>query len=129
MDRCDVGAILGAISGVMSLLESTIFLSLTMPSVRIIEYLIAWYLVSIGLSILVLLAAFLVHKGREILGGTIMFIASLSLLINLILLQIPGPVGNIIPVLYYHPQPASSWLLLSIIGAILILSIKTKQVR
>jgi len=129
MDRCDVGVILGAISGVMSLLESTIFFSLSMSSVKITEYLIAWFLVAIGLALLVLSATFMTHKGHIISGGTLMLLTSLSLPINLILLLIPGPVGNMIPLLYYHPQPASSWLLLSIIGAILILSIKTKQVR
>ena len=129
MDRCDVGVILGAISGIMSLLESTIVFSSTMSSVKIIGYLIAWYLVAIGLALLVLSATLIVYKGRKVLGGTIMLVASLSLPINLILLLIPGPVGDLIPILHYHPQPASSWLLLSLIGGILILFIKTKQLR
>jgi len=129
MDRCDVGVILGAISGIMSLLESTIVFSSTMSSVKIIGYLIAWYLVAIGLALLVLSATLIVYKGRKVLGGTIMLVASLSLPINLILLLIPGPVGDLIPILHYHPQPASSWLLLSLIGSILILFIKTKQLR
>jgi len=127
MNRCDVGVILGTISGVMSLLESTIFFSLSMSSVKIMEYLIAWYLVATGLAILVLLAALMVHNGNKILGGTLMLLTSLSLPVNLTLLLISGPVGNMLPVLYYHPQPASSWLLLSMIGGILILSIKMKQ--
>jgi len=127
MDRCDVGVILGAISGVMALLESTIFFSLSMSSVKIMEYLIAWYLVATGLAILVLLAALMVRNGNKTLGGTLMLLTSLSLPVNLTLLLISGPVGSMIPVLYYHPQPASSWLLLSMIGGILILSIKMKQ--
>jgi len=129
MDKCDVGVILGAISGIMSLLESTIFFSSTMSSVKIIGYLIAWYLVAIGLALLVLSATLIVYKGRKVLGGTIMLIASLLLPINLILLLIPVPIGDLIPILHYHHQPASSWLLLSLIGGILILSIKTKQLR
>ena len=127
MDRCDVGVILGAISGVMILLESSIFFSLTMPFVKITQYLIAWFLVALALALLVLSATFMTHKGHITLGGTLMLITSLSLPINLILLLIPGPVGSMIPVLYYHPQPASSWLLLGMIGGILILSIKMKQ--
>lgn len=129
MDRCNVGVILGFISGVMSLLESSIFFSFKISSVGIVKYLIAWYLVALGLALLVLSSAFIVYKGREALGGTIMLITSLSLPINFILLLIPGPVGNMIPVLYYHPQPASSWLLFSIIGGILILSTRMKQAR
>ena len=134
MDRCNVGVVLGVISGVVSFLESSIFFSLRISSVKTVEYLVAWYLVAwylvaVGLALVILLAALTVYKGRKVLGGAVMFVTSLSLPVNFILLLIPAPVGSMIRVLYYHPLPASGWLLLSMIGGIIILSVKNEASR
>jgi hypothetical protein len=128
MDRCAVGIILGAVGGIMSLLEFSLFFFLIIFSVKIVVYVIGWYLVAAGLALLVLWAALIAHKGRKVLGGRTMLATSLGAPItNLALLIIPGPVGSMIPILYYQPIFVSGWLLLSLIGGILILSTKTKK--
>jgi len=128
MDRSDVGFGLGAVSGVISLLEFSIFFARYVFSVRIVGYLVVWYLVAAGLSLLVLWAAFMVYRGRKVLGGTVMFATSLSFPVNFILFAIPGPIGSMIPK-WYYPLPTSVWLLFSMIGGILIISIEMKQKR
>jgi len=129
MDRCDVGFGFSVVSGVVAILDSSIrFARLMSYSFRIVEYLVASYLVAAGLSLLVLWAAFMVYKGRRVLGGTVMFVTSLSFPVNFILFTIPGPIGSMIPKLYY-PLPTSAWLLLGMIGGILIISIEMKQKR
>jgi len=130
MDRCDVGFGLGVVSGVVALLESSTFFARNVFSVRMVQYLVAWYVVAAGLSLLVLLAAFMVYKGRKLLGGVVMFAASLAPPVNLILLLIPSPIGSmILRVLYHNPQVAPVWLLFGMMGGILILSIELKQER
>jgi len=113
----------------MALLESSIFFARYVFSVRIVGYLVVWYLVAAGLSLLVLWAAFMVYRGRKVLGGTVMFATSLSVPVNFILLLIPGPIGSMILALYYNPQVAPVWLLFGMMGGILVLSIELKQER
>jgi len=130
MDRCDIGFGFGVVSGVMALLDSTTHFTLLVPSVRIVAYLVAGYLVAAGLSLLVLWSAFMVYKGRRVLGGTSMFVTSLFLPVNFILFLLPPSlIGGIayLPVFYYNPILPSFWLLYGMIGGILIVSAEMKQ--
>lgn len=128
MDRNSLGIVLGAVGGVVSLLEFSVVLFSSIFFVKIIIYLIGWYFVAAGIALLVLFATLLAYRGRRVLGGRILLATSLgAIVINLALLLIPGPVGSIIPILYYQPIFVSAGLLLSLIGGILILSAKTKK--
>jgi len=130
MDRCDVGFGFGVVSGFIAVLDSTVYFAVHVSSVRIVAYLVAGYLVAAWLSLLVLWSAFMLYKGRRMLGGIVMFVTSLSFPVNFILFMLPPsiPIGSI-PIFYYNPLPASYWLLFGMIGGILILSAEMKQKR
>jgi len=125
MDRCDVGFGFGVVSGVISLLQSSIFFAYYVFSVRMRGYVVAGYLVAAGLSLLVLWAAFKVYKGQKVLGGTVMFATSLSLPVSAILFMLLT--SGIIAI--FIIASASFWFLFSMIGGILILSKEMKQKR
>lgn len=115
-NRCTIGIVLGVIGGVMSLFESVGFVVRLAYSPEISDYLIAWNLVVAALSLLILMAAFMTHIGRRVLGGVLMFVVSLSLLFV-----------NITPMSAYHGQSAPSWLLSSVLGGALILLSKSER--
>ncbi|MDH5447939.1 MAG: hypothetical protein OEY24_04235 [Candidatus Bathyarchaeota archaeon] len=85
-----------------------------------LEYLVAWYILGVGLAFLAICGAVLVFRGHKF-GGYIIIISSLafplSFLLHIIMYKYYVP----IPLFYYYPFLASHWLLLSLIGGILAL--------
>jgi len=128
INRYNLGVLFGVFGAILSLSEFTSVFLATISYVDIIAYTIGWYLVTVGLAMLLLFGAFTAYKGRKTLGGRILLITSiLAIIVNLALLMIPGPVGSMIPILYYQPLVGSGWFLLSMVGGILILLSTTKQ--
>ena len=122
MDRFGVGVVLGVIGGILSLSQFSLIFFGNVFSVRIVANLIAWYFVAASLALLILCGTFMAYRGRKVLGGRIMLATSLGAIVtNLALMMIPGPVGSMIPVLYYVPLFVSQGFLLSMIGGVFVL--------
>ena len=127
INRYNLGVLFGVVGAILSLSEFTLVFLASISYVDIIAYTIGWYLVTVGLAMLLLFGAFTAYKGRKTLGGRILLITSiLAIIVNLALLMIPGPVGSMIPIFYYQPMIAGNWCILSIIGGIIIVTDKTK---
>jgi hypothetical protein len=130
MDRCDVGVVLGVFYGLQTIFYSSFsFFFVGRYIVGELNKALAWYLVSFGIGILILLGAFLADRGRKVTGGALMFIVSLFDLVTWIILIPPSMwvilispswIGSSFVVLF-----SICLTLFGMLGGLLILSSKT----
>jgi hypothetical protein len=119
MDRCDVGVVLGVISGAYAIFHSSVsFFFAGRYFVSELNHFVASYLVALGIAIMVLLGAFLANRGRKVTGGTLMLIVSFFDLVTSVVLLPPFVIASLAFLGLIAHTP------FGILGGILVLSSK-----
>ena len=119
MDRCDVGVVLGVISGAYAIFHSSVsFFFVGCYFVSEFNQFVVSYLVTLGIAIMVLLGAFLANRGLKVSGGTLMLIVSLFDLVTSVILLPPFIIASLTFLFLIAQTP------FGILGGLLILSSK-----
>lgn len=124
LDRFELGIFLAILGGLLSIFN----LSLQSPNRHFatLEEFTSWYVVGVGLSLMVLAGAILAYKRHIDLGAILVLIPSiLSPIWLLLFVMFSRPEGVIARVLY-QALADSGWLIFSLVGGILIVTSRLK---
>lgn len=116
------------LGGVLSILSFSMRASPYATYFETVEQIISWYIMGLGLSVIVILGAIMVHKGHFNLGIILSLAPSLLFPIwFFIFLIFPRPEG-VVAMIFYETIASLGYLVLSLMGVIIILITHLKEV-
>lgn len=116
------------LGGVLSILSFSMRASPYATYFETVEQIISWYIMGLGLSVIVILGAIMVHKGHFNLGIILSLAPSLLFPIwFFIILIFPRPEG-VVAMIFYETIASLGYLVLSLMGVIIILITHLKEV-